>query len=170
MRREKAMPLLDHFHPPLHPIHHWEPFHSNWATRIADALGELLPSEFMAEEHTHGGGNLEIDVATMERGAPLTNGGPATTTAAALYTPPVAPLVMPAVIADNFEVRVFSLTSGLTLVAAIEAGQSGQQGPAGGAARLRDEGGQLPIFRHQRHRRGHRHQPPGQPAQLTQCD
>jgi pimeloyl-ACP methyl ester carboxylesterase len=32
------MPLLDHFHPPLHPHHHWESFHSNWATRIAPAL------------------------------------------------------------------------------------------------------------------------------------
>lgn len=34
------MPLLDHFHPPLHPRHHWESFHSNWATRLADALND----------------------------------------------------------------------------------------------------------------------------------
>lgn len=62
------MPSLDHFHPPLHPLHHRESFHSNWATRIADALNDrLLPPGFLAEEHTHAGGSLEIDVATYEQ-------------------------------------------------------------------------------------------------------
>jgi hypothetical protein len=42
---------LDHFHPPLHPQHHSESFHSNWATRIADALNDRwLPPEFLAED------------------------------------------------------------------------------------------------------------------------
>jgi hypothetical protein len=64
------MPLLDHFRPPLYPRHHRESFHSNWATRIADALNERLPPEFMAEEHTSAGARLEIDVATyQEQGA-----------------------------------------------------------------------------------------------------
>src|SRR4051812_36501793 len=49
--RRALMPLLDHFHPPPHPRHHWESFHSNWATRLADELNERwLPPEFMAEE------------------------------------------------------------------------------------------------------------------------
>ena len=66
------MPLLDHFHPPLHPQHHWESFHSNWATRLADLLNDrLLPPEYIAEEHTHAGTRLEIDVATFEQDAAL---------------------------------------------------------------------------------------------------
>lgn len=47
------MPLLDHFHPPLHPRRHWESFHVTWAGAIADALNEtLLPDGYFAEEHT----------------------------------------------------------------------------------------------------------------------
>ena len=42
-------PLLDHFHPPLKLQYPWECFHSNWATRLADALNdEWLPPEFLA--------------------------------------------------------------------------------------------------------------------------
>ena len=40
------MPLFDHFRPPLDPHHRWESFHSNWATRIADALNENLPPDY----------------------------------------------------------------------------------------------------------------------------
>src|SRR5439155_3662595 len=46
------MPLLDHFRPPLDAKHHWESFHSNWATRLADQLNERLPEGFSAEENT----------------------------------------------------------------------------------------------------------------------
>jgi len=28
--RRVAMPLLDHFHPPLAPRRHWESFHVDW--------------------------------------------------------------------------------------------------------------------------------------------
>jgi hypothetical protein len=71
------MPLLDHFHPPLHPRRHWESFYSNWATRLADVLNDRwLPPDFLVEEN------------------------------------PVFP--------DSFEVRVFTATGGLTLVAVIE--------------------------------------------------
>jgi hypothetical protein len=112
------MPLLDHFHAPLHPRHHWESFHSNWATRIADALNERwLPPEFLAEEYTHSGTRLEIDVATHEV-SPRAN-GPATAVAPA-YAPPAPARVLPAVFPDNFEVRIFATAAGMTLVAAIE--------------------------------------------------
>jgi hypothetical protein len=119
------MPLLDHFHPPLHPRHHWESFHSNWATRLADALNDgLLPPEFLAEEYTHAGTRLEIDVATFEtssaRPAPPPNGGGVATLATPAWAPPAAFRTMPAVFPDVFEVRVFSSSGGLTLVAAIE--------------------------------------------------
>jgi|SRR5208283_1530611 len=118
------MPLLDHFHPPLLEQHHWDSFHSNWATRLADALSDRLPSEFIAEEHTHVGPGLEIDVATFEQSEEQRAASPSTTQAAVHSVPtwvPAAPArTMPAVFPDSFEVRVFSMTGGRTLVAAIE--------------------------------------------------
>src|ERR1700682_834348 len=119
------MPLLDHFHPPLQNYHPWESFHSNWATRIADVLNDRwLPSEFLAEEHTHAGTHLEIDVATFAQSGtppgPLPNGGQAVTLAPPTWAPPAPALTIPAVFPDTFEVRVFSMMSGRTLVAAIE--------------------------------------------------
>src|SRR5579884_1100633 len=123
-RFEAAMPLFDHFHPPLYPNHHWESFHSNWATRIADGIAAVLPPEFQVEEHTHAGPGLEIDVATYEGQPPAPEGavvGPALATLAApTYAPPVPDGTLPAAFPDTFEVRVFSTTAGLTLVAVIE--------------------------------------------------
>jgi hypothetical protein len=119
------MPLLDHFHPPLHPRRHWDSFPSNWATRLADALNDRwLPPEFVAEETTHAGGHLEIDVATYQQtlapAAALPNGGPPVAVAAPTYAPPAPARTVPAVFPDSFEVRVFTATGGLTLVAVIE--------------------------------------------------
>ena len=118
------MPLFDHFHPPLYPHHHWESFHSNWATRIADGIAEVLPPEFQVEEHTHAGPGFEIEVATYEGPSPAPDraaDGPALATRAApAYAPPVPEGIVPAVFPDTFEVRVFSTTAGLTLVAVIE--------------------------------------------------
>ena len=118
------MPLLDHFHPPLQPRHHWESFHSNWATRLADALSEVLPPEFLVEEHTHGGPGLEIDVATYEQASvpprPQPNGPATATFPAAVWAPPAPVRTMKAVFPDTFSVRVFTTTGGLTLVGAIE--------------------------------------------------
>src|SRR5205085_2759905 len=117
------MPLLDHFHPPLHPTHHWESFHSNWATRLADLLNDRLPPEFIAEEYTHGGARLEIDVATFE-GVPnhatsLPNGASSVATAPLVWAPPAPARTMPGLFPDTFEVRIFQTTGGLTLVGAI---------------------------------------------------
>jgi hypothetical protein len=118
------MPLLDHFHPPLVPHHHWESFHSNWATRLADGLAELVPADFIVEEHMHAGPGFEIDVATFADGSPPAN-GPASAASLATRTvaacsPPLPDRVLPAVFPDSFEIRVFSTLSGLTLVAVIE--------------------------------------------------
>src|SRR4051794_1765724 len=64
--RRTAMPLLDHFHPPLSAERRWESFHSNWATKLADTLTERwLPPNYIAEEHVHLGPSVEIDVATF---------------------------------------------------------------------------------------------------------
>ena len=100
------MPLLDHFRPPLHPNHHWESFHSNWATRIADELNEhWLPPEFIAEESTHAGTALEIDVATFESSTPrpvvAPDGDRVATLAPPAWSPPAAFRTMPAVFPDS---------------------------------------------------------------------
>lgn len=111
------MPLLDHFRPPVYPRHRWESFHSNWATRLADALNEVLPKDFLAEEYTHSADNLEIDVATYETDPGVSDNG----RAAVLTWRPTAPaVVMPATFPDNFEVKVFGRIGGMNLVAAIE--------------------------------------------------
>jgi len=118
------MPLLDHFHPPLQLQYPWDSFHASWATRLADALNdEWLPPEFLAVEHTHAGAHLEIDVATFENSParPVSSSdGNAVATLPRTWTPPAPARRMPAIFPDSFEVRVFSTTSGLTLVGAIE--------------------------------------------------
>lgn len=118
------MPLFDHFHPPLHPHHHWESFHSNWATRIADGIAAVLPPEYQVEEHIHLGTSVEIDVATFEEETATENGkstaAALATRAAPAYAPPVPDGTMAAAFLDTFEVRVFSTPAGLTLVAVVE--------------------------------------------------
>jgi hypothetical protein len=118
------MPLLDHFHPPLSERRHWESLHANWLTRVADAITVLLPADYVAEEQCHAFGNLEIDVATYKDeetpDVSSQNGPSVTAPTLSIWTPPAAAYVLPAVFPDSFEVRVFSMTSGRTLVAAIE--------------------------------------------------
>lgn len=118
------MPLLDHFHAPLDQRYHWESFHSNWATRLADAIAAILPPEYQVEEHCHLGPGVEIDVASFqENGERLkmpANGSATQTQTMATWTPPAAQHTVPAVFPDTFEVRVFSTMGGLTLVGAIE--------------------------------------------------
>jgi len=114
------MPLLDHFHPPLYPQHHWQSFHANWATRLADAIQTQLPPDFQVEENSPGA-SLEIDVATYEKDATFSaaaGNGPVATAPA--WAPPAAAQTMSALFPEIFEVRVFSTVTGLTLVGAIE--------------------------------------------------
>jgi hypothetical protein len=94
------MPLLDHFHPPLHGPRRWEGFHHSWATFIS--LGP----------------ELEIDVATIE--LPSTNGGDAAATA--VYSPPRPGISAKVEFAhlDGCEVRVYQDLDGAELRAAIE--------------------------------------------------
>jgi hypothetical protein len=76
------MPLLDHFHPPLHGPRRWEGFHHAWATFIAQQLNEeALPPGYFADPEISLGPALEIDVATMEQ--------PGTESRDALVTPAV---------------------------------------------------------------------------------
>jgi hypothetical protein len=118
------MPLLDHFHPPLSQERHWESFHAAWIGSLADALNRILPPGYFAEEQVHAGPGVEIDVATLEGRAAVAggspNGGGTATLAAPVWAPPAPAWTVPAVFADDFEVRVFSSRTGPTLIGAIE--------------------------------------------------
>jgi hypothetical protein len=107
------MPLLDHFHPPLSTQRHWESFHAAWIAWISDTLNRVLPDGYFAEEQTHAGASVEIDIGTFE-----TAGGVAVSTAT--WTAPAPSATFPAVLANDFEVKVFSTRGGSTLVAAVE--------------------------------------------------
>jgi hypothetical protein len=118
------MPLLDHFHPPLSTERRWESFHSNWATRLADALTERwLPPNYIAEEHAHLGPSVEIDVATLEREtttAAAAGSGGVATVGPKVWAPPAADGSFAAVFPNTFEIRVLCTDTGPKLVAAIE--------------------------------------------------
>src|SRR4051794_26457779 len=64
--REAAMPLLDHFRPPLRRNPHFESVNHTWATCIAQHLNaSILPPRYRAQPETTLGINLEADVATF---------------------------------------------------------------------------------------------------------
>src|SRR5438552_2212873 len=118
------MPLLDHFHPPLHPQRHWESFHTTWAGAMADLLNQrLLPPGYFDEEQVNRGARVEIDVATFQESshsaAARPNAGTATVASPA-WAPAEPALVMPASFPTSFEVLVFQSEGGTNLVAAVE--------------------------------------------------
>src|SRR5205807_9981264 len=77
--RRESMPLLDHFHPPLHGPRRWEGFHHAWATFIAQQLNqETLPPDYFAESEISMGPELEIDVAALQLAQPGGGGEGAT--------------------------------------------------------------------------------------------
>jgi hypothetical protein len=121
------MPLLDHFHAPLHPGRKWESLHAAWAVGLAETLNQRwLPKEYYAEVQTHARAPVEIDVATYEgvqaaAGSSAGDGIATLTLPAPAWAPPAPALIMPAVFPDTFAVRVFGAEpEGLELVAAIE--------------------------------------------------
>lgn len=119
------MPLLNHFHPPLYPIRHWESFHGQWAAAIADSLNQhLLPKDYFAEMQVHVGSRVEVDIATLHDERPLGreslgNGGVATLPVRP-WAPPAPAMSIPAVYPDSLEVLVYSTETGATVVAAVE--------------------------------------------------
>src|SRR4051812_10222331 len=102
------MPLLDHFHPPLHGPRRWEGFHHAWATFIAQQLNRgVLPEGYYAESEISLGPELEIDVAAAELSQPGgTADASATTTT---WSPPKAKISVGVDFArlDSYEVRVY---------------------------------------------------------------
>jgi Protein of unknown function (DUF4058) len=114
------MPLLDHFHPPLHGPRRWEGFHHAWATVIAQQLNDgILPPSFFAEPEISVGPELEIDVATLE----LTQSGTAGKGAATAVWSPAKPKIAAKVDfaqLDTYEIRVYQDLGGAELRGAIE--------------------------------------------------
>jgi hypothetical protein len=117
------MPLLDHFHAPLSSERHWTSFHAAWTAEIMAHLNSrVLPSEYYAEAQVHFGGRVEVDVATLDKGARQLSdaNGNAGGVAVETWAPPTTALTMPAVFPDEVEVQVFNTSGGVSLVAAIE--------------------------------------------------
>jgi hypothetical protein len=114
------MPLLDHFHPPLHGPRRWEGFHHAWATFIAQQLNQdVLPPDYFAESEISVGPELEIDVATLEHMRP--NGG-SKSVATAVWAPsrPKISVQVDFARLDSYEIRVYQDLGGAELRAAIE--------------------------------------------------
>lgn len=113
------MPLLDHFHPPLHGPRRWEGFHHSWATFIAQQLNDnVLPADYFAESEISLGPELEIDVAALELGGSHSGG-----IATAAWSPPPPKMSARVDFAhlDSYEVRVYQdLGGGAELRGAIE--------------------------------------------------
>ncbi len=118
------MPLLDHFHPPLHPRYPWESFHSYWAASIGAWLNRILPRRYFAVIQTHLGPQVEADVAEFERPPEPEDeqsaNGPGGGVAVQTYAPPVAAMVVPAVFPDDLEVQVRDEREDARLVAVVE--------------------------------------------------
>src|SRR5437870_13631548 len=113
------MPLLDHFHPPLHGPRRWEGFHHAWATTIAQQLNQdVLPTDYYAEPEISIGAELENDLGTMESARPDARSGAAT----AVWSPPRPKIAAPVSFArlDSYEVRVYQDLGGAALRAAIQ--------------------------------------------------
>jgi Protein of unknown function (DUF4058) len=114
------MPLLDHFHPPLHGPRRWEGFHHAWATTIAQQLNlDTLPPDYYAEPEISLGPNLEIDVVTME----LSSNKPSSDRVNTAVWSPSRPKIVAKVDfahLDSFEVRVYQDLGGAEVRAAIE--------------------------------------------------
>jgi hypothetical protein len=118
------MPLLDHFHPPLHGPRRWEGFHHSWAAFIAQQLNRVLPSDYFAESEISLGPELEIDVATME----LADDNREITKL--MWTPPKPRFAAPVDFAhlDSYEIRAYQdLGGGAELRGAVELASPGNK-------------------------------------------
>jgi uncharacterized protein DUF4058 len=61
-----AMPLRDHFRPPLANVRSWEELHGGWPMMLVASLSRRLPPDYVAGPRVHLGTSLEIDVASYE--------------------------------------------------------------------------------------------------------
>jgi hypothetical protein len=107
-----AMPLLDHFRPPLVDRRDWHSFHHAWAAQLAGDLNDQTPDEFFAEPNVKFG--IEIDVGTFEE--PQAGvGGPGG------WSPPAADAEFPFLLTDAVAaVEVYRQFGGRVLCGVVE--------------------------------------------------
>jgi hypothetical protein len=123
-----AMPLRDHFRPPLDDRFSWDSLHGGWPMVMVQVLSRRLPQRYIAAPHVHlAGSSIEVDVATFEEdedvslasgGGRESGGGVAT----AAWAPPRPSLAVATDLPDQdeYEVRVYDTRRGRRLVAAVE--------------------------------------------------
>ena len=120
------MPLRDHFRPPLKTAASWEGFHGQWPAVIVQKLGKILPAQFVAEPRVHLGSQIEIDIATFDTDDFAGNGFEGADNSGGLATAVWAPARPSLAVetelpdCDEYEVRVYDVTRGRHLVAAVE--------------------------------------------------
>src|SRR5258706_4232310 len=92
---DTAMPLRDHFRPPLAELRSWEELHGAWPGSIAFRLNAILPPDYYCGPRVHLGSVIEIDVATFQDeeslGATADRGGGSTAVA---WAPPRPTLLL----------------------------------------------------------------------------
>jgi Protein of unknown function (DUF4058) len=130
-KRDFGMPLLDHFHPPLHGPRRWEGFYHAWATFIAGQLNQsVLPPDYFAESEISVGPELEIDVTAIEEKGVRHGRGPLVT---AVWSPARPKITTKTDFAqlDTYEIRVFQDLGSAQLRAVIELVSPGNKDRAG---------------------------------------
>jgi hypothetical protein len=117
-----AMPLRDHFRPPLDHKHSWDELHGGWPMTIVQRLFPVLPEGYVAAPGVHLGTAFEIDVSAYEDDKPSSAGTPIGDGGVAVRETPAPTLTLETDLPeqDEYEVRVYDSRRGRTLVAAIE--------------------------------------------------
>jgi hypothetical protein len=119
----RAMPLRDHFGPPLSEQRSWEELHGAWPGSIVFRLNSLLPPGYYCGPRVHLGSVVEIDVAAFEKDEPLIAEAEGTAGGISVAWVPAQPtglLETDAPIPPEYEVRVYDERHGRRLVAAVE--------------------------------------------------
>jgi hypothetical protein len=125
-RKEFAMPLRDHFRPPISKHWSWEGLHGGWPMTMAQQLAPRLPAGYVAEPRVHLGQYYEIDVCAFEDYSEKKaygeyhdeGGGVATST----WAPPQPSLSVEADFPDeySYELLIYDIERERELVAAVE--------------------------------------------------
>jgi Protein of unknown function (DUF4058) len=123
---DRAMPLRDHFRPPLDDITSWDGFHGAWPTVIVMAVNRLLPPRYVAAPRVHLGAFAEIDMSAYDEDEPTSfatptgAGGGGVATAAWAPPRPTFGVVTVLQDQDEYEVRIYDTQRHRRLVAAVE--------------------------------------------------
>jgi hypothetical protein len=122
--KEPAMPLRDHFHPPVEKKHSWDALHAMWPAEIVRQLFPILPEGYVAAPGVHLGTFFEIDVSVhdAEQAAKSAERAGAGNGGVATLAPPTPTLTLETdwPDQDEYEVRVYDDRHGRRLVAAVE--------------------------------------------------